>query len=87
MVYFSGNGMLYSGGKLSRVNDALIGKWYGDNEGIWERDRGLSEAFLFIPKGSFHLLLLITFVLVTTRRDLVLATERGPCLVRAVHSL
>jgi hypothetical protein len=50
------------------------------------RDRGLSEACLFIPKG-IHLLLLITIVLSTTRRDLVVATERGSYLVRAVHSL
>jgi hypothetical protein len=56
-------------------------------EESWVRDRGLSEACLFIPKGSFHLLLLITIVLATTRRDLVVATERGPCLVRAVHNL
>jgi hypothetical protein len=31
----------------------------------------LSEACLFIPKGSFHLLLLIAIVLALTRRDLV----------------
>jgi hypothetical protein len=56
-------------------------------EESWVRDRGLSEACLFIPKFSVHLLLLITIVLATTRRDLVVSTERGPYLVRAVHSL
>jgi hypothetical protein len=56
-------------------------------EESWVRDRGLSEACLFIPKGSVHLLLLITIVLAATRRDLVVSTERGPYLVRAVHSL
>jgi hypothetical protein len=58
----------------------------GDEE-IWVGVGVLSEACLFIPKGSFHLLLLIAIVLVTTQRDLVVATKRGPCLVRAVHSL
>jgi hypothetical protein len=52
----------------------------------WGREWELCAACLFIPKGSFHLLLLITIVLITTRRDLVVAAERGPCLVRAVHS-
>jgi hypothetical protein len=57
------------------------------SEESWVRERELSEACLFIPKGSFHLLLLITIVLAATRSDLVVATERGPYLVRAVHSL
>jgi hypothetical protein len=54
-------------------------------EESWIREWELSEACLFIPKGSFHLLLLIAIVLATTRRDLVVATERGPYLVWAVH--
>jgi hypothetical protein len=37
----------------------------------------LSEACLFIPKGSFHLRLLIAIVIALTRRDLVMATGGG----------
>jgi hypothetical protein len=46
----------------------------------------LSEDCFFIPKGSFHLLLLIAIVLALTRRDLVVATGRG-LAQRAVHNL
>jgi hypothetical protein len=53
-------------------------------EESWVREWELSGACLFIPKGRFHLLLLIIIVLATTQRDLVVATKRGPCLVRAV---
>jgi hypothetical protein len=59
---------------------------YATEEG-WVREWELSEACLFIPKVSFQLPLLTAIVLVTTRRDLVVATERGPCLVRTVQSL
>jgi hypothetical protein len=51
-------------------------------EESWVREWEVSEACLFIPKGSLHLLLLTTIVLTTTRRDLVVATEREPGLVR-----
>jgi hypothetical protein len=57
------------------------------SEKSWVPEWELSEACFLSRKGSFHLLLLIPIVPVTTRRDLVMATERGPCLVRAVHSL
>jgi hypothetical protein len=40
--------------------------------GVWV----LSEACLFISKGSLHLLLLVAIGLTTVRRDLV-APERG----------
>jgi hypothetical protein len=71
----------------SSVNGFVVEKTRLRSEESWVRDRGFSEACLFTPKGSFHLLLLITLVLATTRRDLVAATEKGPYLVRAVHSL
>jgi hypothetical protein len=43
----------------------------------WVRDRGLSEACLFILRGRYHLLLLIAIVLALTRRDLGVATGGG----------
>jgi hypothetical protein len=56
-------------------------------EESWVREWELSEACLFVPKGSFHLLLLIAIVLATTQRDLVVVTGRGPCPVRGIRSL
>jgi hypothetical protein len=49
----------------------------GTAEESWVREWELSEACLFIPEGSFHLMLLIAIVLATTRRDLVVAMGRG----------
>jgi hypothetical protein len=39
--------------------DTGSGFAWNAREESWVRDRGLSEACLFIPKGSVHLLLLI----------------------------
>jgi hypothetical protein len=46
-------------------------------EESWVKVGVLSEACLFIPKDSFHPLLLIAIVLALTRMDLVVATGRG----------
>jgi hypothetical protein len=47
------------------------------NEESWVRVGVLSEACLFLLKGSFYLLFLKAIVIALTRRDLVVATGRG----------
>jgi hypothetical protein len=68
-------------------------------EESWVRERKLSEACVFVPKGSFHILLLIAIVLATTRRNLVVASRtqrmtgvvtsqgRNGALLRAIESM